>query len=294
MALVATADGVAVVDTNVMDANKPVELLGVLGNGALGLSGSHRPSAIAILPDDSRAYVAVRGSPWEPADEVLVVDLADLISGTFDASVVTKRIDTGWDTNPSAIAESPDGQFVAVACPNINTVAIISTATDEIYDVSPGTSRLHLSVPLSQNPSEYPTSITWAEDNDTVYVGFLSGYLGGALDTSGAVRKCEISAGRCWHEVGVSGPVRGVTVRGKGADRVVWVADDLGYITPLQDYLFIPSSSTSGVDTYGLLDGTGGCIEVRGSHPFDKNIAIPCEPAVRVGSGDFLSGIASY
>jgi hypothetical protein len=202
--------------------------------------------------------------------------VAELLAGHYDATAVIGSIDTGDGPDNQALAMSHDGRRVAVACSRTNRVAILDTATDEIFDVAPDrpeVSQLH--VPPEWEPSSGTSAVAWSEDDAVVYAGYLFGHPSGRLSGHGVVRKCPLDIGRCLHEVGVRGSVRSLALTGLGADRLVWVGDSQGLLTALPDRLFEPSPATTGTDLYGRADGTGGCIVDTGS--VEKR-ARYCEP----------------
>jgi YVTN family beta-propeller protein len=79
-----------------------------------------QPSAIAILPDGSRAYVNDYGPA--PGSIVWVIDLA--------SQSVIGQVAVG--PFPSAIAVSPDGSQVWVPCHGNNTLYVIDTLTNSV------------------------------------------------------------------------------------------------------------------------------------------------------------------
>ena len=85
------------------------------------------PAALALTPDGSRLYVALRGSVDEPGDQVAVVD-------TAKESVLT-RITVG--SHPGGLAVHPSGRFLVVANAFSNWASVIDTATSEVISEVP-------------------------------------------------------------------------------------------------------------------------------------------------------------
>lgn len=284
-ALVALDGAVVLVDVTEM------EVLGALHDEAMGLLIDERPWDIAVMPDDSKAYVSLWGWPTE-GERVLVLDLPGMLAqaaapgfgGEFDAQVVFEDwVDVGGsETNPQVLRLSPGGLWLAVTLTGTDGVAIVDTSTDALWDVAPGDPGTdHFYPPEPFEPSVGPQWVEWAEDSSAVYVGYLSGYLGGRLSGNGTVRKCPLAEGHCDQEVGVTYAVRSLFLTGTGDSRVVWVLDSLGLMTPLSEDKFIPVPGVNaGTDPWGVWDGTGGCVTYDGSNDW---IAEPCPEAAEIG-----------
>jgi DNA-binding beta-propeller fold protein YncE len=280
IAIVAIEAGLVVIDTDqlVVLANIP--------GATLGIASNERPFDIAVTPNDTKAYVTLYRPPgFDPSpfpNRVLVLDLADFIANQVTVATVLTSINTGAETNNQAIAMSHAGDKVAVACVRTNRIAIIDTATDDLWDIDPLTpfTNGQFYVPEVFLPSEAPSALVWAPDDSAVYAGYLTGPAGSSIEGNGTVRKCVIGNPWCWHAVAVEGPVRSLAVDRTGS--VVWVSDGSGWITPIQESLFVPDGpsilgfpTTSGRNGVGDYDGTGGCLV-----PFSGWYrAVPCEPA---------------
>ncbi|MBI2892125.1 MAG: YncE family protein [Deltaproteobacteria bacterium] len=306
VALAATDDDLVAIDTDTLEERVRID------RATLGLSDNERPFDVAVLPDDSKAYVTIYGPPpGAPSDRVLVLDLGDVIGGTVGPFTVLASIDTGADTNNQAIAVSHDGSKVAVACLLTDRIAIIDTATDDLWDIDPESPTWNgqFYVPDFFLPSEAPSAVAWADDDSAVYAGYLTGPQGSSIEGNGTVRKCVIGEDACWHAVAVQAPVRAIAVVGSGSARIVYVADSSGWITPIRDALFEPGLETSATDNQGLFDGTGGCVENFGGYlrarPCDSaacmldtgNLGDPaaCEAAAKAGSfGLQASALVGY
>lgn len=284
-ALVALDAAVVLIDVTEM------EVVGSLTDETMGLLIDERPWDIAVMPDDSKAYVSLWGWPSE-GERVLVLDLPGMLAqaaapgfgGQFDAQVVFEDwVDVGGsETNPQTLSLSPDGLWLAVTLTGTDGVAIVDTSSDALWDVAPGDpGTVHFYPPDPFEPSVGPQWVAWAEDSSAVYVGYLSGYLGGRLSGNGTVRKCPLAEGHCDQEVGVTYAVRSLFVEGAGDSRVIWVLDSGGLMTPLSEDKFIPVPGVNaGTDPSGVWDGTGGCVTYDGSNDW---IAEPCPEAAEIG-----------
>ncbi len=246
--IVATADGLTFFDAEYLT------VLATLSNTDLGITGDDRPYDVAITPDDSTAFVTVWGGFSTPSNETLVLDLSGLLSGIDpDSSMVTASIVTGGDTNNQYLELSHDGTMVAITCPNTDRVLVIESTAP--YD------RVGIYIEYSFfEPSPNPIAVAWAPDDESIFVGYISGPISSTIWANGTVRRCYLDQDHnCEHAVPVQGAVRSIGVAGEGDDLVVWVADDDGYVTGLTDELFEPGQY-SGYGSNALYDGTGGCL----------------------------------
>jgi hypothetical protein len=277
--LVATADGVVLFDQS------STATLGVLTNATMSLSPLTRPYDIVLTPDETKAYVSIYDPIHQDSNEgeVLVLDVARLLGGTFDSSVVTNRI-YPMGGNFQFLAMSHNGEMVAVTVVSHGTVRIISTRTERNLDVGGDGPPSELDVPIPWLPSARPQAVAWDDDDSAVYVGYAGGYPGGALEAYGTVRRCPIALGHCRHEVGVGAPsgvgtgVRSLSLAGCGAQRTVVVANGEGRLTFLSEDLFEPGPDTSGTDPFHAFDGTGGCLDDWGGYAHAitcSDLAIP-------------------
>jgi hypothetical protein len=265
------------------------ELAATISPVDLGLTEPDRAYDVSLLPDDTRAYVSVYGAFNDASRIILSVDIIDVLdqleAGLPVVAPPVTPITTGGGANNTRIRVNPSGTLVAVAGAGSGNVTVIDTASNQIIDVAPDDpGRTQFNAPPNFDGSESPQWIEWAEDGTAIYVGYTAGQLQGSLGGHGVVRKCRLppalggpqdASGYCMHEVGVFGAVRSLVVIGLGAARVIWVADDYGLLTPIEDYRFHPGATTSGRDRFGLFDGTGGCLE----DPTGEALAIPCPDA---------------
>ncbi len=295
-ALVCTDPAVVLVEVATRD------VVGVLDETTLGLLADERPWDVAVLPDDSKAYVTLWGWPTE-TDRILVLDVPEMLSqatvqgfdGLFDEYTVLGWMDAGGsETNPQVLAVSDDGLYVAATLTGTDGVAVFDTSTDALVDVAPSDpATLHFYPPDPFEPSVSPQWVGWAEDSSAVYIGYVSGFYAGRLSGNGVVRKCALAEGHCDHEVGVTYAVRSLVVLGEGDQRVIWVLDSEGLLTPLAESLFIPEHGvTVGTDPSGTYDGTGGCVIHGGGLEY---IAEPCPWADEIGmSGSELGLLSTF
>jgi YVTN family beta-propeller protein len=92
------------------------------------------PFGIAVRADGQRIYVANRGLSGSINGTVSVID-SNPASPTFNTVVATVTI--GLDTRPAGIVVTPDGSKVYVANDLVDTVSVISTATNTIVGTIP-------------------------------------------------------------------------------------------------------------------------------------------------------------
>ena len=112
--------------------------------------------ALAIMPDDSKVYVAnVRPFP-QPG----VVSVIDTTSNTL-----VKEIDVG--TNPRALAVTPNGLKLYVLNQGANSVSVVSTATDTVT----------ATIPVALSPS----TLVIAPDGSEVFFANVSNTLAGQV-----------------------------------------------------------------------------------------------------------------
>ena len=241
--LVATADAIVVID------QWDLEVEATYAKSFLGFTSQEKPYDIAITHDDQRAFVTAYGAYPHLANEVMVLDLSDL---PYNLALETTFI-TGGDTQNQFLEISPDGSMLAVTCPEIDSVKVFQTSAP--YDKVGNYTEEY------NEQGHYPIAVDWSLESDAVYVGYLSGPYESSLSGNGVVRKCYIDEPEnCEHAVGVTNTVRDLLVTPEG---IVWVGDDGGNLTPLSPELFDPGETTSGYDQQtGLLDGTGGCLDV--------------------------------
>ncbi len=268
---VALSDGIVVFDAWFMWE------LYYLSDGELGISSGLRPYDIVAI-EDEKLYVTLNGSS-DPGGGVLVVDMREAAGYPHGAPLVRGTISTGACDN-QWMEPSPDGTMVAVTCPESNRVAIIDVATDSIHDVGDPGFPTQFGVPLGEpwalwEESHETAGVAWATDGSAVYAGFISGGYSHSLGGYGVVRRCPFDLGYCQHEVGVEGALVDLAViEVGGLDRVL-VTDFDGRVTVLEPYLFEPGADTSGVNSQGLFDGTGGCLNSTGR-------AIPCPSSASI------------
>ena len=81
-----------------------------------------KPLEVVALPDGSKAYVTLQGTPDRPGRHVVVVDLA-----TGD---VLRRVEVG--SSPTGLALHPDGEVLVVLNRFSNYVSVIDTRSDEV------------------------------------------------------------------------------------------------------------------------------------------------------------------
>jgi YVTN family beta-propeller protein len=82
------------------------------------------PSAIAVTPDGNRVYVANQGITGTVPGNVTVIDTATNTPGP------PISVGGAVNINPVAIAITPDGKRVYVACVNSNDIRVIDTASN--------------------------------------------------------------------------------------------------------------------------------------------------------------------
>ena len=254
--LVATAEDIVVID------QWDLEVVATYTKSFLGFHSKEKPYDIAITHDDQRAFVTAYGSYPQLANEVHVLDLSDL---PYNLQLETTFI-TGGDTQNQFLEISPDGQYLAVTCPEIDYVNVYNTSD---YALVGNYIEEHF------EQAHYPIAVEWSLESDAIYVGYLSGPYDTSLSGNGVVRKCYLDEPKnCEHAVGVDNSVRDLLVTPEG---IVWVGDDGGNLTPLAPELFDPGVATSGFNQQtGLYDGTGGCL--------DGDLrAEPCPSAENVG-----------
>ncbi len=146
-----------------------------VGNGL-----SSQPSAIAILPDGSRAYVNDYSSV--PGSTVWVIDLS--------SRTVIGQIGVG--PLPASIAVSPDGSQVWVPCHGNSTVYVIDTLTNSV-------------VTFLENIYQ-PDGIAFAPNGATVYVaeGNPAGGRIDVIDPATFTIETTIPVGNLPHAMAVS------------------------------------------------------------------------------------------
>jgi len=254
-AVVATADGLVLVDTLKREVIRTASL------SDLGLVTDERPYDLAADDRGEYLWVTVYHRYQNPTERVLRVHVADFIEGTL----VIDEVETGTNTMPVALALSPDGRTLAVACTGATEhgVAIIGTSGAPSRQTFAdgwawGDGNLH-SDPYFVGSGGI-ADVAWSPDGTAVYAGHYSGH--GYLSSFGIVKRCELSIGSCDHEVGIDGTTRSIVVTTDShGDEVVLAMDDMGWLTPLHRYLFDPAPDSSGEDNMGHHDGTGGCLE---------------------------------
>lgn len=273
-ALVATADGVAVVDLGSR------QLVGVLSSDDMGLMPGERPTYIEISLDDTKAWVGVTGSYSDPSFAALrILDVPALTDGVLNPDAVLAPVEFFCDA--ARLALSHAGTMLAIPCSNNGRVYVLDTTLDVLVDIAPSDTGLFFPNLDESSGTGSASSVAWSAEDTAVYVTLLSGSNTNNLWSAGVVRRCRLETQYCGKQVPFgSGSGRDVAVTGEGEGTIVWATDSDGNITPLTDDLFDPTQETQGHDVFsGQPNDTGGCVTLYGG----IQVADPCPPAFDLG-----------
>ena len=273
--LVTSESGLHIFDAENLDD------IGLISATDMGLTGTDRVYGVSVTPDDLTAFVTVwGGSVTTPSSETLVFDLTGLIADDApDPSWLVGSIFTGTGSNNQIVEVNHRGDKVAIVCPDTNQVLVVD-ATSPYSEVGFYAEDAFLA------PSENPIDVAWAPDDSAIYVGYIGGPANSSISTNGTIRRCDIAQPEdCEHAVAVDRTVRSIAVADDNENLIIWVADDSGGLTALPAAYFEPGAATSGINSSGNMDGTGGCLDSATGY------AMPCPITASMGqaAGDLIT-----
>ncbi len=135
------------------------------------------PSAVAFMPDGSKAYAA------NTASGTVSVIPVNTAAGT--AGAPSKHIDVG--TEPSALVLTPNGRRLYVANARSNSVSVIDTATDAVITTISNVGPEPRGLAVTNDGDD-------ADDDETLYVTqFLSLPIAGKIDGADDAKAGHVS-----------------------------------------------------------------------------------------------------